>query len=82
MLNQKSECSTLQGSKLRGSLDRRSFLKTAGAGILGAGLCSLAPFTIFSHKEAMAAAEQAGKKSFPRSAVCVGLREIAGSTRF
>ena len=47
------------------SIDRRSFLKIAGTGILGAGLCGLAPFSILSHKEALAAAAETGETVVP-----------------
>jgi anaerobic selenocysteine-containing dehydrogenase len=45
-------------------LDRRTFLKTTGAGVVGVALGSL-PFESFTMKEAKAAAAKAGEKAVP-----------------
>ncbi len=47
------------------TLDRRSFLKATGAGLLGTALCSLPPFASYTLKEAMAAAKEAGETAVP-----------------
>jgi anaerobic selenocysteine-containing dehydrogenase len=46
-------------------LDRRSFLKTTGAGVLGVTLCGLPPFSAYTLKQAMAAAKEAGETAIP-----------------
>jgi anaerobic selenocysteine-containing dehydrogenase len=45
-------------------MDRRSFLKTAGSGVLGIALGSTASFS-FTFDEAMAAAQEAGETAIP-----------------
>jgi anaerobic selenocysteine-containing dehydrogenase len=46
-------------------MDRRRFLKTTGAGLLGTALCTLPPFASYTLKEAMAAAKDAGETAIP-----------------
>ena len=46
-------------------LDRRSFLKTTGVGIMSGALCGLPPFRAYGLKEAIAAAQEAGEKTIP-----------------
>jgi anaerobic selenocysteine-containing dehydrogenase len=45
--------------------DRRSFLKTAGVGVLGSALCTLTPFASYTRQEAMAAAAITGETVIP-----------------
>ena len=46
-------------------MDRRSFLKATGAGVLGASLCDLSSFSSCTLKEAQAAARETGETAIP-----------------
>jgi len=46
-------------------LNRRTFLKTTGAGILGTAVCGLPAFRSYTLKEAMAAAKETGETAIP-----------------
>ena len=47
------------------AMDRRSFLKATGAGVLGASLCGLSSFSSCTLKEAQAAARETGETAIP-----------------
>ncbi|MCX8022543.1 MAG: molybdopterin-dependent oxidoreductase [Syntrophorhabdaceae bacterium] len=51
--------------KERWLMDRRGFLKTTGAGIIGAAFLGKMPFQSFTFDEAMAAAEKEGERAIP-----------------
>ncbi len=46
-------------------MNRRSFLKTTGAGLMGTALCHMPPFASYTLKEAMAAASVSGETAIP-----------------
>jgi len=64
------------------SVDRRSFLKTAGAGIAGAALANFLPFTSFTFDEAAAAAKKEGETVIPTFCGMCGPSENCGVYAF
>jgi anaerobic selenocysteine-containing dehydrogenase len=64
------------------SVDRRSFLKTAGAGIAGAALANFLPFASFTFDEAVAAAKKEGETVIPTFCGMCGPSENCGVYAF
>jgi anaerobic selenocysteine-containing dehydrogenase len=63
-------------------IDRRSFLKTTGAGMLGTAMMNLSPFRAFTFDEAMAAAKKRGENVIPTFCGMCGPSEGCGVYAF
>ncbi|MDB9823435.1 molybdopterin-dependent oxidoreductase [Deltaproteobacteria bacterium] len=63
-------------------IDRRSFLKATGAGILGTALGNLSPFRSFTFDEALAAAQKEGETVIPTFCGMCGPSENCGIYAF
>jgi anaerobic selenocysteine-containing dehydrogenase len=63
-------------------MDRRSFLKTTGAGVLGTALGSSLPSSSFTYNEAIAAAKDAGERVIPTFCGMCGPLENCGVYAF
>jgi anaerobic selenocysteine-containing dehydrogenase len=64
------------------SVSRRSFLKTAGAGVAGAALANFLPFSSFTLEEALAAAKKEGETVIPTFCGMCGPSENCGVYAF
>jgi anaerobic selenocysteine-containing dehydrogenase len=63
-------------------MDRRSFLKTTGAGMLGTAMVNMSPFRSFTFDEAMAAAQKKGETVIPTFCGMCGPSEGCGVYAF
>ena len=63
-------------------IDRRSFLKATGAGILGTAMGNLSPFRSFTFDDAMAAAQKEGETVIPTFCGMCGPLESCGVYAF